>query len=133
MDFSWQPMNLDEFAAFERSQGQVILKIRDCHWRRVFPFFYRPLLPCDELSRETVAVPLGAFFGGVQYAVPPAQKANSKIGLLLFEDTAAYCLDSLERHKRKQVRQAEKDFIIRPIRDLEEFKSQAYPVYLSFL
>ncbi|HTX22410.1 MAG TPA: hypothetical protein VMD27_11230 [Candidatus Aquilonibacter sp.] len=132
MDISWKSMSLDEFAAFERSQGHVIIKIRNVHWRRVRHFFYRPMLPFHELSPGMFTAPRGAFWGGIQYAVSPGQKANSFLDLMLFEDTAAYCLDSLERHKKKQVRQAGRHFIIQPIRDLDTFKQKGYPVYLSF-
>ena len=109
-DISWQSMSLDEFAAFERSQGHMIIKIRNVYWRRVRRFFYRPMLPSHELSPDMFAAPCGAFFGGIQYAVPPGQKANSFLDLMLFEDTSAYCLDSLERHKKKQIRQSGKVF-----------------------
>jgi hypothetical protein len=52
--------------------------------------------------------------------------------MLLFQAVKTYSLESLERHKRKQVKSAAKEFEVKVMTDLQVFKKQAYPVYLSF-
>ncbi len=50
----------------------------------------------------------------------------------MFEDAKTYSLESLDNQHKRQVKQAAKQFVIHPITDKEEFKENAYPVYLSF-
>lgn len=132
MTYSWQKMRIEEYAAYQGSTGERIVKAGQLYWRRVRPFFYRPLLPFTEHSPDTVCPPTPGFFGGYQYAVSSGQKANSLINLLMYEDVEQYSEAVLDRHKRNQIRSAAKEFYIRPIESAAEFKKEAYPVYLSF-
>jgi hypothetical protein len=132
MSFPWQKMTIDEFAAFERSQGAKIASIDGVYWRQVRPFFYRPLLATQEYVPRAVSAPPLALFGGFQHALASSEKANSLLNILMFEDIRNYSIDSLERHKRKQVRSAARYFVVRPIVDVNEFKEKAFPVYSSF-
>jgi hypothetical protein len=125
-------MSVEEFADFERAQGQSLIKVKDVFWRRVRPFFYRPLLMFREYSAESLTAPWSARVGGFQHAVPPLETANSFLNMLIFEDTQAYSLQSLDWNRRKHVKLAGKEFVIRPMDDVGEFKQKAYPVYLSF-
>jgi hypothetical protein len=125
-------MTIEEFAGFERILGQRIIPANGMYWRRVRPFFYRPLLPFQEYRPGLVVLPSLGLLGGFQHAVPPEEKANSCLNLLMFEDAEAYSLDSLDYQRRRQVKLAAKQFVIRPIADINEFKQEAYPVYLSF-
>jgi hypothetical protein len=50
----------------------------------------------------------------------------------MFEDTGAYSLQSLNWHRRKQVKVAAKEFTIRLVDDQREFKEKAYSIYLAF-
>jgi len=132
MTFPWQRMTVEEFASFERSQGERIIKIKGVHWRRVRPCFYRPLLPFQEHQPEAISPPSFSWFGGFQHAVSPDRKGNSVLNALLFEETEAYSLESLNKSQRKEIKLAAREFIIRPVQDVNEFKVQAYPVYRSF-
>jgi hypothetical protein len=52
--------------------------------------------------------------------------------MLIFEDTQAYSLQSLNWQQRKQIKLAAEEFAIRLVNEEREFKERAYPVYLSF-
>lgn len=125
-------MDLGEFAAYERSQGEKIIKVDDIYWRQVRPCFYRPLLPFREYSPEVVRPPRESMFGGVQHSLPDGFNGNSFLNLLLFEDINAYCTATLSSRRRKQLKAAGQRFIIQPVCEVEEFKKSAYPIYLSF-
>jgi len=132
MSIDWQEMAAGEFAAFEQLLDPHIVLRNDVYWRQVRPFFYRPLLPFRELVPAAVKPPPLARLGGFQHAVPPGERANSCLNLLLFENAEAYSLEQLDYNRKRQVKQAAKQFVIRPVADVREFKEQAYPVYLSF-
>jgi hypothetical protein len=129
---NWASMSVDEFAAFEIAGGQKLQKIGDVWWRRVRPFFYRPLLPYRQLIPDKLRRPPLSRFGGIQYVVPAGQHANSTLDLLLFESPETYSLDALTQTGRRRVRRALKVFNVRPIVDVDDFISAAHPVYLSF-
>jgi hypothetical protein len=131
-EIQWQQMSAEEFADFERIQGQSLIKVNEVFWRRVRPSFYRPLLMFREYPSESVAPPWSSRLGGFQHAVPPQETSNSFLNMLIFGDTQAYSLESLDWNRRKQVKLARKEFVIRPMHDVNEFKQKAYAVYLSF-
>ena len=132
MNFCFQRMSAEEFATFQCALGERVIERSNVYWKRVRPFFYRPLLPFREFSPEVTSAPLQACLGGFQFAVPPESRGNSFLNLLIYKDTEKYSLDALDRRKRQQVRSAAAKFIIRPIENAEEFKQKAFPVYLSF-
>jgi hypothetical protein len=128
----WQRMTVKEFAVYERILGQGIIAVNGTYWRQVRPLFYRPLLPYQEYQPGLVVPPSLGLLGGFQHAVPPDETANSSLNLLMFEDAKAYSLDCLDYNRKRQVKLAAKQFIIRPVADINKFKQEAYPVYLSF-
>ncbi len=132
MNFPWQKMSMEEFAAAERSQGVKVVKVNDIYWREVRACLYRPLLPFQELSPDAAVPPRAAWLGGCQYAVPPQASANSFLSVLIFENTKDYALEKLHRDHRREVRQAAKQLTIRPVESADEFKEKAYRAYLSF-
>ena len=123
---------MEEFAAFEGILGQSIIPANGMYWRRVRPCFYRPLLTFQEYQPGLVKPSAMALLGGFQHVVPPEEKANSCLNLLMFEDAEAYSLDCLDYNRKRQAKLAAKQFVIQPITDINEFKQKAYPVYLSF-
>jgi hypothetical protein len=125
-------MTIEEFAAYEGIFGQRIIAVNGTYWGRVRPLFYRPLLPYQEYQPGLVTPPSLGLLGGFQHAVPPGEKANSCLNLLMFENAEAYSLDCLDYNRKRQARLAAKQFVIQPITDIKEFKQKAYPVYLSF-
>jgi hypothetical protein len=132
MSISWKEMNPEAFAAFVGLLGPKVVRTGGLHWAEARRFFYRPLVPLREFDPATITPPRLAFLGGVQYAVPAEQEANSWLNWLTFEHTREYSLASLDKNRRRQVRLAAKDFEIRPVTDREEFKRDAHPAYVSF-
>jgi len=125
-------MTIEEFAAFEGIFGQRIIAVNGTYWGQVRPLFYRPLLMYQEYQPGLVIPPSLSLLGGFQHAVPPEEKANSCLNLLMFENAGAYSLDCLDYNRKRQAKLAAKQFVIQPITDINEFKQKAYPVYLSF-
>ncbi len=125
-------MSEEDFVAFVGLLGPRIVRTGDVYWGEIRKFFYRPLWSQIQYHPRTIRRPLLSYLGGIQYAVPPDAAANSQLNWLLFDQTKEYSLTSLDKNRRRQVRLAAREFSIRPMTDVEEFKRQAYPVYLSF-
>jgi hypothetical protein len=125
-------MSADEYADFQRTQGDRLIKVKGVYWKRMRPCFYRPLLYFREHPATSVSAPWSSLFGAFQHAVPSSETANSFLNMLIFEDPGAYSLQSLTWQRRKQVKLAAKEFTIRRVDDEREFKEKAYPIYLSF-
>jgi len=132
MDFLAYRMNVQEFAAFERILGQKIIRANGVYWGQMRPFFFRPLLPFQELALISVRPPHRSAWGGCQYAVASGEKGNSFLNFRMFDNSGTYSSGNLDYNRRRQVKLAARQFTIRPVRDVEEFKQKAYPVYLSF-
>lgn len=132
MPFSWEQMTADEFAEFERLLGSKVVGINHVYWRRVRPCFYRPLLQFQAYRPDSIVAPPAARFGGFQHAVPPEDRANSLLNRLAFDQVSDYSLDSLDHNRKRQVKLSSREFVIRRIEDVAEFKQKAHPPYLSF-
>ena len=125
-------MTVEEFARWEQSHGARVIAANGIFWRRVRPFFYRPLLPYQEFPPPPAAGPFAAFPGGFQHAVPPSARTNSVVNLLLCENPATYSLNDLDRHERREIKRAAEAFTVAPATDVNEFREPAYRVYRSF-
>jgi hypothetical protein len=125
-------MTLQEYAAIEMAFGEKIVNLNNVYWRRVRPFFYRPILPFIEYPPESVALPRASFLGGAQHAVSRPEIANSFMNFLMFDDLQGYSFDSVNYNLRRKIKLASKHYVIKPIRDIEDFKEKGYAVYLSF-
>src|ERR1051325_6625396 len=99
MNWMWQPMSAEEFAAFEQLLGQKLLQVEGVFWSRVRPMFYRPLLLFEEYS-GSLSAPKTAVLGGFHHAVPADEKANSFLNLLMFENIAGYSIDTLDYNRK---------------------------------
>lgn len=132
MPFLWNELSAEEFASFVGLLGPKIVSAEGLHWGEVRRFFYRPLLPLREFDPATIRPPRLAALGGVQYAVAAGPQANSWLNWLAFDRAPEYSITTLDKNRRRQVRLAARDFVIRPVTDPEEFRRQAHPVYLSF-
>src|SRR5205085_2285835 len=119
--------------AFERALDQRIISRDGVHWLRVRPFFYRPLSPFVSFAANSAKPPAGARLGAFQHAVPIGAQSNSHFNLLLFENAQTYSAAAMDYNRRRQIRLAGKEFTVRPISELKEFKERAYDVYLSFV
>ncbi len=125
-------MSAADFAAFVGLLGPRAVEAGGLYWAEARRFFYRPLIPLREFDPATITLPRLALLGGVQYAISRAHQANSWLNWLVFDRTRDYSLATLDKNRRRQVRLAAKDFLVRPVTDLQEFKSQAYAAYVSF-
>lgn len=132
MPHTWTSMSLEDFATVVGLLGPRIVRAGDTYWGEVRRFFYRPLLPLREYQPGMISKPWLAALGGAQYAVPAGSGANSCLNWLVFDQTRDYTVTTLDKNRRRQVKLAAKEFVIRPLTDLTEFKRQAHPVYLSF-
>lgn len=120
-----------DYAALAATFGAKVVARNGVYWRRVRPFFYRPLLPLEPLDPQSVMAPCG-WPGGFQFVLPDATHANSTINFLIFDDVTGYSLDTLNRHRQKQINKARECFTVRRIFDVDELKARAYHAYLAF-
>lgn len=125
-------MDADILARFERLLGKAAFIVKGVYWRQVRPGFYRPLAQFKEYSTATTSFPRLALLGAAQHAVPPGEPANSFLNCICFRNTAGYSQTSLDQNRNRQVRLASKQFAIRKVTDLNEFKRDGHLAYLSF-
>src|SRR5512137_2889394 len=121
----WQPMTLDEYAEYERSNGASVVKVDGVWWRAIRPFFYRPLFPYAKLDPGSVKPPATSVFGGYQHAVTHSVGANSYLNLIQFQDTHTYSIESVGKSMRKNIRKAASSLSVREIIDLDHFIADA--------
>ena len=126
------PPALDGYARITALEGGVVFQAGDCWWRKVRPFFYRPLLPLCELPEACPPPSWPARLGGFQFLTPPSAAHNSTMAFLVFPDASAYALARLPHSRRWEVKFAQRHYAVRPLLDLAEFQHQAYPVYVDF-
>lgn len=124
-------MTLAEYAAYHRSVGERIIESGGVFWRRVRPFFYRPVAPWQALDPATARPPDVGLLGGCQFVVKDGQSANSSIAFLVFPEAARYSLNSLDKKRRWEVRAAMTHFEVRMLRSPDELAG-AHGVYLDF-
>lgn len=128
----WQRASVQNFATFERLLNRRAQFANGTWWARVRPTFYRPLLPFEEFPPGSVKPPILYRLGGFQHVVTPDSCANSSLNVLMFQEANAYSLNTLDHNRKRQVRQAAKQFSIGLVTDREKFKQHAYAAYLSF-
>jgi hypothetical protein len=128
----WSPMTIERYAALEHSTGVRICRRNNLWWRRVRPFFYRPLLPFKKYDVGEASVSLGRL-GVIQYPVGDCQPHNSYLNPVVFDDVRSYDMKSLCKSVRQQIRNALRHEI-RVVRCLDQkrFCEKGFPVYLSF-
>jgi hypothetical protein len=131
MSFEVQRMDPDEFAACQIARGERAERHGGVWWLRARRFFYRPLLPYQTYSLPEIDLPpIG--FGGLQYAVANPQEANATMSLLMLENVRDYSLDAVSHNRRRLIKNAARQFVIHPMRDVAEFKEQGFVAYSSF-
>ena len=131
MDLPIQPMSLSAYAQQQGRLGAKVIHRHGVYWRRVRPFFYRPLLPVLEFSTPVVQTPV-AWPGGFQYVVAEGLQANSTMNFLMLDELNNYSLESLTHKRRQLIKRAAQQFQVRSLQDPESLKAQGHSVYLSF-
>ncbi len=101
----WETMTEEEFAGVEADSGSEVVRRRGIWWRRVRPFFYRPLLPFDPIDPSAAA---GAFgpLTGYQHAVPEGAASDSRFNLLIWDRLPEYGLAAVSAHTRSKIKKA---------------------------
>jgi hypothetical protein len=128
----WQQMSVDEFAEFEISNGESLVKVDGIWWKRVRPFFYQQLFPFRELAQQSFRAPWKAYVGGYQYTVPENVSSNSRMHFLVFDDLPHYDIGKLSANNRMRIRKGLRALEAREVIDLEELRTSGYEAYLSF-
>jgi len=131
VSFPLQQMSIRERAELEMQFGTRIIERKGHYWRRVRPFFYRPL-HCLEPMEERTVVPPCQWPGAYQYAMSDTSRANSTLNFIMLDNLAEYSLESLSRRHRHAIKQASRRFEVRRIGDLDELKADGYKAYCSF-
>lgn len=131
MELPLQQMSVREFAETQAQFGVKVVGQNGQFWRRVRPFFYRPILPVAGYDGSAVHPPC-RWPGGYQYVVSDGQPANSTMNFLMLDHLQEYSLYRLGHKRRHLITQAARRFHVRPIRDLRELKEQGYKAFLSF-
>jgi hypothetical protein len=131
MDFPLQPMSQEEFATLAREFGAKVVRRNGIFWRRIRPGFYRPILPVQELSEAAVRKPFN-WPCGYQHALPGEGRANSVMNFIVSDGLGEYSVADLGRRRRQLLRRAARQFQVKPLRDLREFKEQGFRAYRSF-
>jgi hypothetical protein len=127
----WERMSIDEYAEYERGNGTPIVKAGDVWWRAVRPLFFRPLLPFQEVDRESSnSIPLFAL--GNQHAVANTEQANSYLNVIVFDDVYDYALESLKHKKRNKILKALNCLTVRVIDEQSMFCEMAISIYKAF-
>ena len=94
--------------------------------------FFRPLSTLEEFVPKQVRGPTAALLGGLQYAVPRGITGNSFLNYLVFEAPHVYSLGTLKSEKRRRIKKAANEFVIKPLTNAEEFKELVHPIYMDF-
>jgi uncharacterized protein YcgL (UPF0745 family) len=129
---TWEPMTIDEYAAFQRSSGAKVVKIRDTWWTEARPFFFRPLFPFAEINPQFNKYPIQSLLGGILHLVPSGVFSNSYMNLLLYDELKYYSTDKLSAKQRWILKKGLDNFCAMRITDLNQFVEEACTIYKSF-
>ncbi len=133
LSFNWNEISSDQHAYHERALGLKISRVGGVSWRRVRPFFYRPLYVFREMDPRNSTGPGVPVFGAFQHAVPAGAPANSHLNCLVFVEPRTYSLASLNSERRRRVKRAGAHFSLERLTDVARFKREGYPLYLDFI
>ena len=132
MCMTWDPMSIDELAAFQRSSGARVVKTRGTWWVEARPFFFRPLFPFSAVSPDPGNYPARSRVGGVLHLVPAGASGNSCMNLFLYDEIGDYSLGEMGSKARWIIKKSLENFRAARITDLNSFTEEAYTVYRSF-
>jgi hypothetical protein len=127
-------MTIDNYAEMLRRTGTDTIKIQNIWWRKVRPFFYRPLLPYQIYDPLQLKVNLNKMTS-FQHVVSIENQHNSYMNFLIFDRLKNYNSSILKKDDRKKIKRALKNNLtVHQItsREKEEFIKKAFTVYLSF-
>jgi hypothetical protein len=128
----WEPMTIDELAAYQRACGVHVVKIKDTWWIEPRPYFFRTLFPLAEINPEFRHYPVQHMIGGVLHLVPNGVDSNTSMKLFLYDELQKYSADQLATKQKWVVKKSLENFSAKRITDINEFVDTAFPIYESF-
>ncbi len=128
----WEKMTIDEYAELEERNGAKLCKIDGIWWRKVRPFFYRPLFPFTKIDPQSAKPPPDAILVGYQHLVSNPVYSNSHMNFMVFDDIHRYTINALKSDRRKLIKKGKRSLLIKQVSDLEEFIDGGFKVYRSF-
>ena len=128
----WEPMTVDELAAYQRACGVYVVKVEGTWWIQPRPFFFRTLFPLAELDPQLRKYPLKHLIGGVLHLVPAGTASNTSMKLFLYDQLQSYSLDKMPTKQRWVVKKSTEHFCAKRLIDLDEFIDTAFPIYETF-
>ena len=128
----WEPMTIDELAAYQRACGVHVVKIKDTWWIEPRPFFFRTLFPLAEISPEFKRYPVPHLIGGVLHLVPAGTAGNANMKLFLYDQLKDYSLSKLTTKQKWVIKKSTENFYAKRITDLKDFIETAFPIYELF-
>lgn len=120
-----------EFADLHQKLGTKVVCRNNLYWRKVRPFFYRPLLTTSVYRESDVTAPC-SWPGGYQYVVAEPARANSTLNFVMLDGLRGYSLEGLSHRRRNLIKSAMRRFEVRPLTNFDEFRDRGYAVFLSF-
>jgi hypothetical protein len=128
----WEPMKVDDLAAYQRACGVHVVKIRDTWWIEPRPFFFRTLFPLAEIDPDSSKYPLQHLVGGVLHLVPSGVSNNTNMKLFLYDDLKSYSVDKMATKQKWVIKKSMENFAAKRITDLCQFIDTAFPIYQTF-
>ncbi|MCS7089707.1 MAG: hypothetical protein RMN51_01670 [Verrucomicrobiota bacterium] len=132
MGQGWQCISRAEYAELESRLGARVLWRDGIAWRRVKPFFWRPVFPYEVILPGAAVKPPFGKCSIYQHLVESAAVANTWVRYVVFRDVREYDIAQLGRSHRKHLQKGLEHFEIRPIEDYTRFVEEAWPVYVDF-
>jgi hypothetical protein len=129
---TWEPMTIDEYAAFQRATGAKVIKVDGTWWTEARPFFFRPLFPFSEVPPEYKKYPLQSAVGGVLHLVPAEAASNSQMSLFVYDNLKQYSLEQFGAKQRWVIKKSMENFEARRVTDFDRFVEEASQIYESF-
>jgi len=128
----WEPMTVDELAAYQTACGVHVVKIRDTWWIEPRPFFFRTLFPLAEIDPQFNKYPLLHVVGGVLHLVPSGVESNTSMKLFLYDELKDYSINKMATKQKWVIKKSMENFTAQRITDLNQFIDTAFPIYQSF-
>jgi hypothetical protein len=125
-------MTIADYALILEAEEIPVVMFNGVHWRKVRPFFHRPVLPLTEIPVGVMSGPRRTKFGGFQFAVQKNAPRNSMMHCLVFTDSQSYSLDTLNAKRRREVRDAQTKFSVRAIQPTTQLAESAHRIFVSF-
>jgi hypothetical protein len=131
METSIEAMSIEQYAELQRIFGATVVHQHGTYWRRVRPFFYRPILPLEAHETEGQPRPF-AWPNAYQHVVTTGHPANSTMNFIVLDDLRSYSLAAMGHRRRHLITRSAHDFAVRPLLTRDELTRQGHRVYLSF-